>query len=302
MRWHRAVFDLVTGFAGCCVMIAAVILSGQQQDARVFVVATGLPYLAAGYLRGRMRGHNPIASVLTVAAGGIVPVVAMHFTGVAFDLTSYVIVFAVASVSWCALGVFTRRLTGSGKGAAALGLVAVSCAMLAVVALAALPAYVDASSLQSEDRAVPAFSLATLDGRPMRSVDDFGGRVVVLAFWATWCAPCLAELPEIDRLHAEFRNDPRVMVVAVNTASGGDTAERAAGFLANRHFSFPAAIDVMRPGDRGSAARSLAVAGIPAIYVLDRHGRLRIVHHGYDSSERLAANLAASVKKLVEAR
>jgi peroxiredoxin len=112
----------------------------------------------------------------------------------------------------------------------------------------------------------PALSLTDLEGRTV-PLASFEGRVVVLNYWATWCAPCLTELPSLDRLHRALSRDGLV-VLAVSVDEGGTDV---LGFVRERDFVFA----VLR--DRGGvqAARELGVDGYPTTFVIDRKGRLR---------------------------
>jgi thiol-disulfide isomerase/thioredoxin len=75
------------------------------------------------------------------------------------------------------------------------------------------------------ERKLPAFDLKLLDGTVVRS-RDLAGRVVVIDFWATWCEPCLAEVPDYNRLHREYRG--RLELLAVASESGGEREVRIA--------------------------------------------------------------------------
>jgi len=67
--------------------------------------------------------------------------------------------------------------------------------------------------------------LRTLDGKPT-TLAAYGSRVTVVALWATYCGPCLAELPYIEALHEKYRDRPDVSVIAVNLDETGDPAMR----------------------------------------------------------------------------
>jgi len=138
--------------------------------------------------------------------------------------------------------------------------------VLALVAFALLAAlwsprpYLD-SPQTSEP--VPDFSFE-LNGRAMR-LADLRGQVVLLNFWATWCPPCVAEMPSLERLHQ--RLGPRgltVLGVSVDT-------DRAAyeNFLRDYKITFP---NVRDPDRRISALYGTFM--YPETYIVDRQGRL----------------------------
>ncbi len=99
------------------------------------------------------------------------------------------------------------------------------------------------------------------------SIAAFRGKVVLLNFWATWCAPCLAELPSLDRLQ-ERLGDEGLAVVAVSEDKGA-ALDRARALLVRR------GLDHLRFfHDDGSAlVRDLGVRGLPASVIIDRDGR-----------------------------
>jgi thiol-disulfide isomerase/thioredoxin len=116
-----------------------------------------------------------------------------------------------------------------------------------------------------------------------RSLASERGKVVVLNFWATWCPPCVAEMPSLERLHRALGPEG-LSVVTVSTDE--DEAELGR-FLSQRGLTLPVLRD---PGGR-VAARAYRTTGYPETFVLDREGR--IVEHvvgpaEWDSPERIA--------------
>ncbi|MFZ5928845.1 MAG: TlpA family protein disulfide reductase [Acidobacteriota bacterium] len=119
------------------------------------------------------------------------------------------------------------------------------------------------------DRA-PSFSIVTDNGRRI-SADDFGGKVLVLNFWATWCPPCIDEIPSLDAMARQLA--PRgVVVLGVSVDRNAAAYER---FLKQARVSFLTARD---PEARISA--SYGTFKYPETYVIDGRGRVRQKHIG----------------------
>jgi peroxiredoxin len=102
----------------------------------------------------------------------------------------------------------------------------------------------------------------------------------------------MEEMPELQRVYTRFQSDPGVAFLAVDTGWEGETPEMGKRRLAQHHLSIPVAFD------SGSAAKALGVDGLPTLFLIDRNGNVRYVHHGYDTSEHLEQALAAEIEKL----
>ncbi|MGH7158869.1 MAG: TlpA disulfide reductase family protein [Acetobacteraceae bacterium] len=112
----------------------------------------------------------------------------------------------------------------------------------------------------------PAFSFQTATGES-RTLADYRGRGVVLNIWATWCVPCVAEMPALDRLSALLAKSS-ISVLAVSMDVKGLPAVKA--FYAAHHIEhLPILLD-----PEGKIAAAFKVAGIPASFLFDRAGRL----------------------------
>ncbi len=103
------------------------------------------------------------------------------------------------------------------------------------------------------------------DGKPT-SLANFRGRVVLLNFWATWCGPCIAEMPSLDRLEAALGGDSFI-VVALSQDRSPAVIPPFFDQLGIRHLA--------RYHDPGGAlARAFAVNGLPTTVLIDREGRV----------------------------
>jgi thiol-disulfide isomerase/thioredoxin len=117
------------------------------------------------------------------------------------------------------------------------------------------------------DRPAPAFEATLLDGRQV-SLDSLRGHPAVLNFWATWCGPCVAELPGVLELQ---RRNPQVAVIAL---AKEDEPADVRSVLDKRNLKD------LRVGISDAAARAFAVDAVPATYVIDGKGHIRFVHLG----------------------
>lgn len=114
---------------------------------------------------------------------------------------------------------------------------------------------------------LPDVPFVDADGRP-RALADFKGKGVVLNFWATWCVPCVAEMPALDRLRARLAGRG-IEVLALSSDRGGAPVVQA--FFAQHGIGhLPVALD---QGLR--AARALGVQGLPTTVLIDGAGRDR---------------------------
>jgi peroxiredoxin len=117
----------------------------------------------------------------------------------------------------------------------------------------------------------PDFTLRRLDGPNLRLAEQ-RGQVVLVNFWATWCGPCRQELPQLDRLYEKYRSAGFVLL-GVNV---DDDAARAAGIARQLGLRFPVLFDADK-----SVSRLYELQSMPATVLIDRDGRVRYLHRGY---------------------
>ncbi|MBL8605399.1 MAG: TlpA family protein disulfide reductase [Myxococcales bacterium] len=146
--------------------------------------------------------------------------------------------------------------------------------LLAVVALVVVGvvAFRPRSYGSAADFSLPVVDAAGNVGAERVSLGGLRGRVVVLDFWATWCAPCRAEIPILQRLHTQYAARG-VTVLGVNVDEGGPGL--VPRFRERFGMQYPIAYDV---GAQLSGAYQ--VEGLPTLMVIDRQGVIRLRHAG----------------------
>lgn len=137
--------------------------------------------------------------------------------------------------------------------------------------------------------ATPSLELATPEGKPQR-LEDYRGRVVLVNFWATWCAPCLEEMPSIERLRRSL-DARRFAVLAVNVGEG---PAKAAAFAEKMEIGgFHILLDRDLKTSRAWGARVL-----PASFVVDPGGKVRYSYYGAIDWSR--PDVRGAIAKLIE--
>ena len=138
---------------------------------------------------------------------------------------------------------------------------------------------------------LPDFSLTTIDGERFSLSDHVGRDVVVISFWATWCMPCLAELPHLSELYEEQRSEGLV-VVAVSMDEPSTQAE-VAPTARRLGLRMPVVIDTeqraVRLYNKGRDA--------PMTVVIDRDGQIVKAQSGFNPGDE--AKLAQEVRALL---
>ena len=115
---------------------------------------------------------------------------------------------------------------------------------------------------------VPSFEVETLDGRKVK-LEDFRGKYLVLEFWATWCGPCVAEIPELKAVQKRFGNDDRFAMLSLSL-----DADKAAPrkFAAAQGLAWTQGF--LGEWVEGGVASTFHVESIPAVFLIDPEGKL----------------------------
>lgn len=161
----------------------------------------------------------------------------------------------------------------------------ISGLLLATLFGLAIPAFAGELEDYPDVGPAPPLALADLGGKT-HSLADYRGQVVLLNFWATWCPPCLVEMPAMQRLKDTFPGTT-FTILAVNVK---ETREKAWRFQQLVNVNFTVLLD-----KAGIAAQDWHVSMYPTSYLIDKTGRIRYVAYGTPAWE------SAEVKQLIQA-
>ncbi len=132
----------------------------------------------------------------------------------------------------------------------------------------------------------PNFVLSDLNGN-QHQLSDYHGQVVIINFWATWCPPCRAEMPSMQRAWAQLEEED-ILMFGINVGEDEDTIFQ---FTANYPVEFPLLMD-----SDSSVINQWPVNGLPTTFVIDPKGR--IIYRAVGGREWDAPELLALVRAL----
>jgi peroxiredoxin len=134
----------------------------------------------------------------------------------------------------------------------------------------------------------PDFDLKTVTGEKLK-LSDHKGKVVVLDFWATWCAPCIQAMPDMQSTYEKFKGKD-VAVIGMNQDQGGPR-DQVKKVVDSRGVTFPQTLD-----PNGSASQAYGVTAFPTVILVDKQGKIAQVHQGHAPGFKFT--LAKEIKKL----
>ena len=127
----------------------------------------------------------------------------------------------------------------------------------------------------SEGDAAPDFTAELVDGSKF-TLSENSGKVILLNFWATWCGPCVEEMPAFTKLYQEYGN--QVKILCINCVEPKDTVD---DFVQKNSYTFPIAYD-----ENGIINRRYPTQGIPYTLVIGKDGTIRNIFLGSSGMEQ----------------
>ena len=133
----------------------------------------------------------------------------------------------------------------------------------------------------------PQLALANLAGEP-ESLKDYHGEVLMVNLWATWCPPCVAEIPMLQEYYEDHRADGFVML----GIDSQETPDVVAKYIENTGVTYPIWID-----EKGAAGQAFSSFSLPSSFVIDREGTVRLAWTGAISRAVLEEHLTPIIEE-----
>jgi thiol-disulfide isomerase/thioredoxin len=142
------------------------------------------------------------------------------------------------------------------------------------------------------DMPAPDFKLVNLEGSQV-SLESLKGKVVIVDFWATWCGPCKASFPGMQKAVNKFENSDDVAFVFIDTWESGEEKEKnATEFINSKNYSFNVLMD-----NENKVVADFGVSGIPTKFILDKEGIIRFKSVGFGGNdEKLVDELSLMIE------
>jgi thiol-disulfide isomerase/thioredoxin len=138
------------------------------------------------------------------------------------------------------------------------------------------------------------FSLKSIDGK-MVKLSDLRGKVVVVDFWATWCGPCKASFPYLQKVYNKYKENPKVMILALDTwenVSGKEREDLVKKFMADNKYTFPVLYDE-------GFVEKYGVDGIPTKFIIDKKGMIQFKTIGF-TGEKMVDEMIIQLDMLLD--
>ncbi len=135
------------------------------------------------------------------------------------------------------------------------------------------------------------FKLPALKEGNSIHLENYKGKLIMLDFWATWCNPCLQELPILQKIYDKYK-EKGVVFIAVNS---GEKKKTVLDFIEKEGYTFPVALDI-----EGKVAELYEVDAYPTLIIIDKEGKIQVVHTGF--SPDLKSRLDLELKQMLEGK
>jgi peroxiredoxin len=147
----------------------------------------------------------------------------------------------------------------------------------------------DKSTYTKTGQAVPSFKVTTLDGKAF-DIEQMKGKVILINFFATWCGPCMSEMPRVEKEIWEKYKGNNLIVLAIGREH---SAEELVKFNKEKGFTF-----LIAPDPKREVYSKFAKESIPRNYIIDKNGKIALQEVGYSNED--FDKLKAELEKLLK--
>ena len=136
------------------------------------------------------------------------------------------------------------------------------------------------------DITAPNFSLKNMDGKTV-TLASLKGKVVIVDFWATWCGPCKASFPAMQKAVDKYRDNPNVVFLFINTLdTRRDVHSAVKSFISDNNYTFNVLFDEREGNSRNyKTFSSFKGKGVPVKYIIDKKGKIKMELTGFSGSD-----------------
>ncbi|MBI3257926.1 MAG: TlpA family protein disulfide reductase [Ignavibacteriae bacterium] len=138
--------------------------------------------------------------------------------------------------------------------------------------------------------------ITTMDGKPV-NLSDLKGKIVILDFWATWCGPCRASFPAMQKLYNQYKDNPKIVFAIVDVWERvPDRKKAVTDFLAkNTSYTFPVYLD-----ETDAVVKSYGVTGIPSKFFIGKSGAIQFKEVGFAGEDKFLEEAQDKIALLLE--
>ncbi len=136
------------------------------------------------------------------------------------------------------------------------------------------------SLFAQEGKIAPGFRLENLDGEIISLEENLGGGPILISFWATWCKPCIEELPEVEKIYNELKEKGlKAFAISVD---GEKSVAKVEPFVKAKKLSVPVLLDT-----NSDIARIYYATTVPFTVIIDSKGEIVYSHSGYKKGDEI---------------
>lgn len=252
-------------------------------DYRILFIINMLTFALGGFILKKSLTGIPLVVGIVLLS---IPYGFYYSTQI--TITPRIIVFPIFNIVGIVAGYYFNTIVSSISSHVRIAVYVLTICTLGWFMIPSVSTWV---SIKESNKRIPTFEVVSLDGKKLHS-SELQGKIVIVDFWATWCAPCIAEFKELEKFQNQVKNNHGVVVLVINEDDGGNM-DVSRKFLAKRSFNLPFYVDSM-----GMAYKAFEANAYPALYVIDKKSNIRLVKSGFNPSEDIFQILSDKTQEL----